>query len=98
MFKDVLLTGNIENDFDYVDHQFLINVIRTFGFEKDLARWVKILLKHQELCIINGGIITNFLKLERGKPQGHLISAYLFILVVGVRSCICHDQIKSRHW
>ena len=33
--KDLLLTVDIENAFDSVDHQFLINVPKNFGFEKN---------------------------------------------------------------
>ena len=79
-----VLTVDIEKAFNYVDHQFLINVLKTFGFEKYLVRWIKIPLKNQESCIINRGIIMKYFKLERGTPQGDLISAYLFILVLEV--------------
>ena len=43
--KGLLLTVDIEKAFDSVDHQFLINVLKTFGFQKKLVRWIKILLK-----------------------------------------------------
>ena len=56
--KGLQLTVDIEKAFDSVDHQFLINVLKTFGFEKNLVRWTKILLKNQESCIINRGITT----------------------------------------
>ena len=42
---------------------------------------MKILLKNQESCIINGGYTTKYFKLEKGTRQGDPISAYLFILV-----------------
>ena len=66
-----------EKVFDSVDHQFLINVLKTFRFEKKSVRWIKILLKNQELCITNGEITTKYFKLERGTRQGDPISAYL---------------------
>ena len=43
--KGLLLMVDVEKAFAYVDHQFLINVLDTFGFEKNLVRWIKILLK-----------------------------------------------------
>ena len=82
--KGLQLTVDIEKAFDSVDHQFLINVLKTFGFEKNLVRWTKILLKNQESCIINRGITTKQFKLERGTCQRDPISAYLFILVLEV--------------
>ena len=47
--KDSLLTVDIENAFDSVDHQFLVNVLKTFRFEKNLVRWMKILIKNQDI-------------------------------------------------
>ena len=44
--------------------------------------WIKILLKSQESCFINGGHTTKYSRLERGATQGDPISAYLFILVL----------------
>ena len=79
--KVLLLTIDIEKAFDSVDCQVLINVLKTFGFEKNLIRWIRMLLKNEESCLINGGITTNYFKLERSTPQVDLISAYLFTLV-----------------
>ena len=72
--KAFLLKVDIEKDFDSVVHQFLTNMLETFGFVESLARWMKILLTNQESCIINGGVTTNFWKIKE-------ISAYIFILV-----------------
>ena len=47
--KDSLLTVDIENAFDSVDHQFLVNVLKTFRFEKNLVRWMKILIRNQDI-------------------------------------------------
>ena len=36
---------HVEKAFDSAGHQLLINVLKTFGFQKNLVRWIKILLK-----------------------------------------------------
>ena len=43
--KGLLLMVHIEKAFDSAGHQLLINVFKTFGFQENLVRWIKILLK-----------------------------------------------------
>ena len=92
-----LLTVDIEKAFDSVDHSFLLKVLQKFGFGKDFIRWISIILKNQEFCVINGGTATNFVKLERGTRQGDPISAYLFILVLEIVFLMIknNDRVKG---
>ena len=76
------MTVDIEKAFGSINHCFLIKVLEKCGFEKDLIQWIKILLQNHESCIVDGGITTNYFKLEKGTRQGDPISAYLFILVL----------------
>ena len=78
----LLATIDIQKAFDSVDHAFIISTLERYGFGNRFVRWVKILLKNQESCIINGGNTTKYFKLEKGTRQGDPISAYLFILVL----------------
>ena len=82
--KGYLVTIDIEKAFDSVNHVFLIAILEKFGFGKIFIEWIKILLKDQESCVINGGKTSQYFKLERGTRQGHPISAYLFIIVLEV--------------
>ena len=78
----ILATIDIRKVFDSVDHSFLISTLERYRFSDRFLKWVKILLKNQESCIINGGNTTKHFKLEKGTRQGDPISAYLFILVL----------------
>ena len=82
--KSLLVIVDMEKAFDSDDHQFLINALKTFGFEKNLVRWIKTFVRNQEPCVITGGITTKYFKLERGARQRDPISANLFILVFEV--------------
>ena len=61
-----LVTIDIEKAFDSVNHCFLLQILRKFGFGIDFVSWIKTILKNQESCIINSGKTTKYFKLERG--------------------------------
>ena len=73
---------DIEKPFHSLDHNFLISALGKHGFGKNFISWVKILLKHQESCVLNGGTTTKYFLLRRGALQGDPISACLFILAL----------------
>ena len=79
-----LVTMDIEKAFDSLDHNFLILVLKKFGFGNNFINWIETILTRQESCIINGGITTSYFQLKRGARQGDPISAYLFILALEV--------------
>ena len=95
----LLATIDIQKAFDSVDHAFIISTLERYGFGKRFVRWVKILIKNQESCIINGGNTTKYFKLGKGTRQGDPISAYLFILVLEILFlCIKENKnIKGLH-
>ena len=64
--EGVLVTIDIEKAFDSVNHCFLLQILRKFGFGIGFFSWIKTILKNQESCIINGGKTTKYFKLERG--------------------------------
>ena len=79
-----LATMDIEKDFDSLDYNFLISALEKNGFGKNFISWVKILLKNQESCVLNGGTTAKYFLLGRGARQGDPISAYLFILALEI--------------
>ena len=77
-----LVTVDIEKAFDSLNHNFLIATLELFNFGDNFINWIKILLKNQESCVINGGLTSGYFKLERGARQGDPISAYIFIVAL----------------
>ena len=82
--EGILMTVDIEKAFDSINHSFLMCVLKKFGFGNDFRKWIQILMKNPESCVINGGKTTPYFKLERGTRQGDPISAYLFIIALEV--------------
>ena len=63
---------------------WLIAIPEKIGFWTEFIKWTKVLLNHQESCVINEGKTLKYFKLERGTRQGDHISAYSYIIVLEV--------------
>ena len=92
LIYDILVTVYIQKAFDSINHCFLQSVSKRYGFGENFIHIIKILLKNQELCIINGGKTTKYSPLQIGARQGNPVSAYLFILVLEVSP---HPKLKT---
>ena len=79
-----LVTMDIEKAFDSLDHNFLIAVLKKFGFGNNFISWIQLLLNNQQSCVINGGKTSQYFRLGRGARQGDPISAYLFVLCLEI--------------
>ena len=84
----LLATIDIQKAFHSFGHSFLISTLERYGFGNRFVTWVKILLKNQESCIINGGSTTKYLNLKKDRRQDDPTSAYLFILVLEIVFCV----------
>ena len=79
-----LVTMDIEKVFDSLDQDFLLRVLKTFGFGENIIYWIKVLLNDQRSCVINGGFTTPYFNLEKVARKGDPISAYLLILALEI--------------
>ena len=62
-----LVTIGIEKAFDSPYRKFILSVLKkNFDFGKHFVSWIEALLNNQESCVINGGITTPYLLLQRG--------------------------------
>ena len=86
----------MKKTFDFVDHTFLLCVLRKFGFGNNFVKLVKIILNRQESCIMNNGHSTGYFALSSGTRQEDPISAYLFILVMEVLFIQIHSNKDIR--
>ena len=80
--KGFLVRVLIKKALDSVDHSFLSAVLQKHGFEGRFLKWIQILIKNLESCVVNGGITTKFFSLDRGRRQGDPISAFLLMLAL----------------
>ena len=66
-----LITMYIEKALDSLDHDFLLSVLKKFGFGENFI-WIKVLLGDQQSCVINGGFTTPYFKLKATTQQPHI--------------------------
>ena len=60
-----LVAIDFEKAFDSLNHSFLTAALENYDFGNDFIKWIKILLKNRESCMINGGHTTKYLTRKR---------------------------------
>ena len=72
-----LVTMDLEKAFDSLDPNFLIYILKKFGFGESFINWINILLNDQQSCIINRGFaVKNKFDIKGIDPYDH---SFLFI-------------------
>jgi len=66
----ILLFIDFEKAFDSLEWTFLEKCLNEFGFGPDFIRWINIFYKDIQSCIINNGLCSHYLRIERGVRQG----------------------------
>ena len=99
-YKDLpglLLCIDFEKAFDSVNWEFMIKVLKAFGFGRDICAWIRTFFTGIKSTIVVNGLSTQWLSIERGCRQGDPISPYLFILCVEVLGIMIREnkQIKG---
>jgi hypothetical protein len=75
---------DFEKAFDSVNWEFMLKSLETMNFDPDFVKWVRILYKNTNSCVLNNGHKTDSFNLKRGVHQGCPLSALLFIILVQV--------------
>lgn len=80
----ILIALDFQNAFNTVEHGFIYDTLRTFGFGSLFIQWIQLLHKDTELAIINNGYTSHWFNPSRGLQQGCPSSSLLFCLVVEI--------------
>ena len=82
--RGLVVIVDIQKAFHSVNHLFLITALKKFDSGETFIKWIQILLRNHECCIINGGTTAKYFKLQKDTRQGDPVSAYLFLLVLEI--------------
>ena len=82
----ILVTLDQEKAFDRVDHNFMLRVLRKFGFGPSFCHWIEIFYAHAFSRILINGTLSSPVYLHRGVRQGCPLSPLLYVLVSEVLS------------
>jgi exonuclease III len=93
----VLMSMDAKKAFDSVDHKYMFNTLKAYGFSDDFIDTVKILYKDIEADIMVNGYRTTIIKIRRCVKQGDAFSCALFIICIDplLRNIERNNQIKA---
>ena len=91
-----LVTMDIKKAFYSLDHAFLLSVLKKFCFGENFIYWIKVSSNDQQSFVTNAGFTTPYFNLEKVACQGVSISAYLFILALGILFVLIKNNADRR--
>ena len=74
----ILIMLDLSAAFDTVDHDYLLEDLKTVGFEEDALRWYESYLRDREVTVIIEKSRSITKKLTKGVPQGSVLGPMLF--------------------
>merc|ERR1712030_100275 len=80
----LLLLVDFQKAFDSINHTFIDNALKLYGFGDSIRMWVRLFFDKREALILLGGHLSKKIILEQGVPQVDVISPYIFLLCVEI--------------
>ena len=68
--------------FDSVSHQVLCNKLKSYNINPYITNWIMSFLSGRQQRVVVDGIVTRFLDINRGVPQGTVLGPILFSIMV----------------
>lgn len=77
----LLISVDLEKAFDRVEHTYLFNVLKEFGFGENMMKWMRCLYSNIVSCVKVNGFLTDDFIVTRSIRQGCPLSALLYTVV-----------------
>jgi hypothetical protein len=84
--KGMIIKLDLANAFGKVNHNFLFEVMKKFGFDQSFVNWIRACIGSPWIAPMVNGRVTNFFKASKGLRQGFPISPLLYAIQASVLS------------
>ena len=74
----LILAIDFRKAFDSINHSYIQSLFKKFNFGKDICDGINHFFNNREGRILLNGHLTDIIQLERGVPQGDIISPFIF--------------------
>ncbi|XP_062005969.1 uncharacterized protein LOC133723163 [Rosa rugosa] len=95
---NIALKLDISKAFDTLDWDFLLRVLKAFGFSAVFINWIECILKSAYLAVLVNGQSCGFFTCSRGIRQGDPLSPILFCLAEEVLSRGLSNLVDRGVW
>jgi exonuclease III len=93
----VLISLDAKKAFDSVDHKYIENTLKNYGFGNRFIRFFRTIYKDITAKILINGHLSRIIRILRGMKQGDALSCAIFIICIDplIRNLNSHNEIKA---
>ena len=93
--KGILCKLDIENAYDHIRWDFLMQMLERMGFGSKWIRWINWCISTASFSVLINGSPSGFFRSSRGLRQGDPLSLYLFVIGMEVLSCLLKRAVEG---